>query len=205
MRNQTFFVLSCTIAVIALCGCPLQNAALKARVDHNIDRCHQDFRAKFPIWRQCATNILLALSSANATTFEKPQFASAALGRDKSGEYRLYAYWIEDTPTVDSVELCLEKTNTLGIIPVSASDTERNLKDREVSVVFVASWIWLSKDSMWSKLESIDDVSKLQLRFLRASKPETEWHPVAFYRLDHWMGSKEVEEVTAGASRIKNN
>jgi hypothetical protein len=56
------------------------------------------------------------------------------MGRDGDGEYRIYVYWLEDKPTINGVELYLGKTNSTVIIPVSASDEERNIKDSEVSV-----------------------------------------------------------------------
>lgn len=204
MRTRAIAGLSCALVVIVLCGCQSHNAAVEARLQHNIDRCHQDFRARFPIWRRCATNILSVLSSANAVTLKTPQFASAAIGRDQDGEYRLYVYWLEDAPSVDGVELSLAKTNSTAILAVSASDTERNIKDSKVSVVFVASWIWPSTNSICKKLDQINDVSSIKVRLLKAGTPVTDWCPVSFYRLDHWMASKEVTEVTTGPSANMN-
>jgi len=124
------------------------------------------------------------------------------MGRDRDSEYRLYVYWLEDAPSVDGVELSLAKTNSTTILAVSTSDTERNIKDSEVSVVFVASWIWPSTNSIWNKLEKISDVSDIKIRLLKEGSPITGWSPVSFYRLDHWMGSKDVVEVKSGAARV---
>jgi hypothetical protein len=198
LKSKTIFILSSIAAVMVLCGSSKHDATIEARLQHNIDRCHQDLRARFPIWRGCATNILSALSSANAVTLNTPRVASAAMGRDQDSEFRLYLYWLENTPSVDGAELRLNKTNSTVIITISVSDAERNMKDSEISVVFAASWIWSNTNSIRKKLENIDDVSNLKVRLLRSGKPETDWCPVAFYRLDHWMGSKEVAEEKKG-------
>lgn len=200
MRTKTIYVLSWVVTVMMLCGPQSHGADVEARLQHNIDRCHQDFRSRSLIWRQFATNILSTVLSANEVTLKTPQFASAAMGRDDDGEYRLHIYWIEDMPSIDSVELLLAKTNATAILTVLTSDAERNVKDSKVSVVYMAHWIWSSTNGIWNQLEKIDDVSNLKVRLLKGGHPVTEWCPVSFYRLDHWMGSKEVIEVKTGKS-----
>lgn len=206
MRKKTNCILYCAAVFIALCGCQSHNKAIEARLQHDIDRCHQDFRSRGLILRQFATNILSAVTSANVFTLKTPQFVSAAIGRDDDGEYRLHVYWLEDVPSVDSVELALSKTNSTGIIALSASDKERNLTDSKVSVVFMAYWIWSSTNGIWNQLEKVDDVTNFKVRLLKADKPVTDWYPVPFYRLDHWMGSKKVVEISTGPSTsLKSN
>ena len=206
MRFKLQTALNCVIVILMLCGCQSQGDTVTARIQHNVDRCNQDFRSKSPIWRQFATNILSAVTSANELTLKAPRFASAAIGRDDDGEYRLHVYWLEDVPSVDGVELLLSKTNSTGSIAVSSSNTERNLKDSKVSVVFTADWIWSSTNAIWNQLEKINDVSNLKIRLLKTNNPVTEWCPLSFYRLDHWMGSKQVIQITNGnPATIKAN
>jgi hypothetical protein len=59
----------------------------------------------------------------------------------------------------------------------------------------VANWILFSTNSQWNMLEKINDVSNLKVGLLKAGVATTEWCPISFYRLDYWMGSKEVSEV----------
>lgn len=201
MRIQSISVLSCTLAFMVLCGCSMHKSAVEAKRQYAIEHMRQTYlKSSGPIFRRFGTDIFSALSSANAVTLKTPRCASAAMGRDQDSEYRLYVFWLEDRPTVDGIELRLDKTNPTAIIGVSTSDTEENLKANKVSVVMVASWIWSSTNSICKKLEKISDVSDIKVRLLRAGTPITEWCPVSFYRLDHWMGSKEVTEVTTGPS-----
>lgn len=183
---------------MVLCACSKHNAAVETRRQHAIERAHQDLNSRSLIFRQCGTNILSTLLSANAVKLKTPAFASAAMGRDQDGEYRFYVFWLEDTPTVDGVELRLEKTNSTVIIAMPASEKEENVKASKVSVVNVANWRWSTTNNIWKKLEEISDVSDLKVRLLKTGTGVTEWHPVSFYRLDHWMGSKEVTEMTKG-------
>jgi hypothetical protein len=200
MRTHSICFLSCTLAFVVLCGCSTHKAAVETRRQFAIDRAHQDFRSRSPIFRQFGTNNLSALSSANATTLKTPRLASATIGKDQDGEYRLYVFWLEDKPSVDGLELYLAKTNLTAIIPISSADREENVKSSKVTVVMVARGIWHNTDGIWNKLEKISDVSDLKVRLLKAGVPATEWCPVSFYELDHWMGSKKVTEVTSGSS-----
>jgi hypothetical protein len=190
-----------TLAVIILCGCSGHETAVEAKRHYAINHVQQAYlNARSPIFRRWGTNILTALSSANVVTLKTPRCASAAMGRDQDGECRLYVFWLEETPSADGVELRLDKTTATTTIAVSPSDTEENVKASKVSVVNVASWIWFNTNSISSKLEKISDVSNLKVRLLRAGAAITDWCPVSFYRLDHWMGTKEVTEVTTGDS-----
>jgi hypothetical protein len=181
---------------MVLCGCSAHKAAVEAKRQHGIERAYQDFNSKSPIFRRTATNNLSMLSSANADTLKTPRCSSAAMGRDQDGEYRLYMFWLDEKPTVDGLELRLDKTNATVTIAVSHSDTEDNIKASEVSVVMVASWIWSSTNNIANKLDKISDVSNIKVRLLREGAAVTDWCPVSFYQLDHWMGSKQVTEMT---------
>jgi hypothetical protein len=196
MKRWSFLIW--LLAFMALCGCQSHQARIEARRSFAIDRQHQDFNSRSLIFRECATNILSALLSTNALTLKTPQFASATMGRDEDGEYRLWVCWLEDRPSVDGIEMCFAETNTTAIIPVQISDREENLKSSEVTVVMVARWIWHRTDGIWDKLETIRDVANIKIRLFKGNTPVTEWHPVSFYRLDHWMGSKSVLKVTNG-------
>ena len=99
---------------------------------------------------------------------------------------------------MDAVELSLDKTAPTMTIAVSPSDADENAKASNVSVVNVASWVWSSTNNIANKIKEISDVSNLKVRLLRRGAVVTDWRPVTFYRLDRWMGSKEIAEVTAG-------
>jgi hypothetical protein len=196
--KSSSIILSCAIMVVVLCGCSMHKDDIEARRQFAIDREKQvDINARSPILRKWGTNTLSVLLSTNTLTLKTPQFASATMGRDQNGEYRLWVFWLEDKPSVDGIELRLAKTNSTVIIPISISDREENIKSSKVTIVMVARWIWHNTDGVWSKLEKISDVSDIKVRLLKAGNPVTKWCPVSFYRLDHWMGSKEVTEVTS--------
>lgn len=189
----------CTLGFLILCGCSGHEAAVEAKRQYAVDRVQQAYlNARSPVFRRWGTNILAALSSASAVTLKTPRCAAASMGRDQDGECRLYVFWLEETPSADGVELRLDKTTSTIIIAESASDTEENVKASKVSVVKVASWIWSSTNNISNRIEKISDVSNLKVRLLRAGVAITDWCPVSFYRLDHWMASKEVTEVTTG-------
>lgn len=196
MRTQS---ICCALAFVVLCGCARHKADVETRRQFAIEReQHVYVNSRSPMFRRWGTNILSALSSANVATLNTPCFASATMGKDQDGEYRIWVFWLEDKPSADGFELRMAKTNSTVIIPISTSDREENIKSSKVTVVMVARGIWHNTDGIWNKLETISDVSNLKIRLLKAGAPVTEWCPVSFYRLDHWMGSKEVTEMTTG-------
>ena len=198
--------LICTLAICCLLGCSSHEARLEMKRQFAIDRARQDFNSRSVVFRRIATNDFVALSSANVVTLKTPQVASAAMGKDEEGEYRLWVFWLENKPSIDNIELSWSKTNSSVIIPVAESDSKENVKTSDVSVVMVGRWVWSNTNNIWSKLEKIDDVSEIKIRLLKGSETKTAWHPVSFYRLDHWMGSKQVMEMTNGnTASIKAN
>jgi hypothetical protein len=182
----------------------MNNTSFEAKRQFSIDRARQDFRSRGVIFRQFGTNIFSALLSVDATSLKTPQFASATMGRDQDGEYRLYLFWLENAPSVDGIEIRLDKINSSVIVVESAYDKAENLKASKGSLIMAASWVWSYTNSVWDKLDMINDVSDLKVRLLTKGNPVTQWYPISFYRLDHWMGSKEVMEVRAGPSKVNS-
>ena len=119
----------------------------------------------------------------------------AAMGRDLNGEYRLFVYWLENSVTVTGVELYLGKTNSTLVIPISAHEREQNMKARHLSVVRAVSWKWEVSEGVWHNLDQITHVSDIRIRLLRSNKAISDWHPPVFYKLDRWMGSKQITEI----------
>jgi hypothetical protein len=180
----------------------MHDAAVEAKVQFATKHVQLAYlNGRSPIFSRWGTNILMVLASVSPDALKEPQFASATMGRDQNGEYRLFLFWLEDKPSVDGLELCLSKTNATATVPMAADDISENRKSSEVSVVMRASWIWSSSNSICAKLEDIKDVSSIKLRLLRSGSPVSGWCPVSFYRLDHWMGSKVVTEVTTGDTK----
>ncbi len=200
MRIQSIYI-SIGLALVALlCGCSTYKNSIEAKRQFAINRQQHVFiHSKSPIFRQWGTNILSMLSSADTDTLKHPHFASATIGRDRDNEYRLYVFWLENKPSIDGVELRLSKTNSV-MLDVPASDAKENEKTSKVSVVMVASWIWSGTNNIADKLDKVNDVSDIKVRLLKNGSPKTDWCAVSFYRLDHWMGSKEITEVTTGPS-----
>jgi hypothetical protein len=202
MRVYSLFTFCLSVIIFGLCGCTSHDSDVEARRNFSVKHVQQAFvNARSPMFCRWGTNILSVLSSVNALAIKGPLFASATMGRAQDGEYRIWVFWLEDRPSVDGFELLLAKTNSTVIIPISTSDREENMKSSKVAVVMVARDIWHNTDDIWNKLESIKDVSVIKVRLLREGAPVSEWCPVSFYRVDHWMGSKEVMEVTAGPGR----
>jgi hypothetical protein len=206
MQKKLLFCLIHISAAIALCGCVSHDANIKKRSQFAVNREEEVYvHSRSLVFRQWGTNILSAISSANGK-FESPTIASATMGKDEDGEYRLFVFWLEDKPSIDGIELYLSKANQHEFVPIDSSDIKENKKTSEVTIVMVASWVWTNTNSIWSNFEKNDDVSELKIRLLKKNKIKTDWHPVSFYRLDHWMGSKQVIEMTNGnPASIKAN
>ena len=201
MRNQ--FLLICIYISVLACGCSTHQASIEKRRQFAIYRVqHVDINSRSPVFREWGTNILSELSSATNVTLKKPQFASAAMGRDGDGEYRLYVFWLESKPSVDGVEVCWSPTNSLNI-GVTPYYVKENKESSKVTIVMVASWVWPDTNSVANTLDQIGDVSKIEIRLLKKGEPVTGSYPVSFYRLDHWMGSKQITKITTGPSDLK--
>jgi hypothetical protein len=203
MRVQTVCIISCAATIVLLCGCSSRSGSIAHKRQFATNRIqHEYINARSPIYREWGTNILSALATTNNVALETPQFASAAMGRDQDGEYKFFVFWLEDRPTVDCIELQLDKAGSTANIPISESDIEENLKASKVSVVMVASWTWPAPNSsaIWSKFEKIGNVSDLKIRLLSAGTPVTGWNPVSFYQLDRWMGTTEAIKKLTGPS-----
>lgn len=75
----------------------------------------------------------------------------------------------------------------------------------DLFTIFVASWMWTSTNDMWDALEKISDVSAIKVRLFKSVRPVTGWCPVCFFRLDHWMGSQKVVQITSGPTVRPND
>src|SRR5580698_81235 len=104
------FAVVCIYISVVTYGCSTSQPTIEARRQFAVNRIyHVYINARSPIFRQVGTNTLAVLSSATEATLKKPQFASAAMGRDENGEYRLYVFWLEGKPSVDGVEVSWAK------------------------------------------------------------------------------------------------
>jgi hypothetical protein len=198
LRIQIVLALGCVLAMA--CGCSTHRASVEGRRQFAVDRVeHAYIHARSPIFREWGTNLLSALSSANKATLEEPRLASATMGRDDGGEYRLYVFWLEGAPSMDSAEIGWGKTNSINLA-VSAYHIADNKRASKVTLIMVASWIWSNTNGVTESFDQIQDVSSIKVRLLRKKIPSTGWSRVSFYRLDHWMGSKKITKVDGGSA-----
>lgn len=199
-RLRIYFVLACICISAMGCGCSMHRASLEERRQFAIDRVeHAYIHARSPVFREWGTNLLSALSSTSKATLRSPQIASATMGRDEDGEYRLYVFWLEGAPSVDSAEIGWGETNSVSLAVPSYYIAD-NKQASKVSLIMVASWIWSDPNGITKSFEQIHDVSSIRIRLLREKIPSTGWTGVSFYRLDHWMGTKKIVKVNAGSA-----
>lgn len=194
-----FVILGELAAAVMMCGCRSQTIPVESKCNADIKFVRQAYvNGRSPVFKQLGTGILSAFSSGGSATLRQPRFASAAMGVDQDGEYRLYIFWLEEKPSIDDVELRWAKTNASIIIPISSYDKGEDVRSTKVSVLMSASWIWSKTNSISHRFDTISDVRKLKIRLLAKRKTVTVWNPVSFYRLDRWMGSKNIQEINSG-------
>ena len=131
--------------------------------------------------------ILSALASADAKSISSPKIASAILGNGKSGTYGLFVFWIENYPSVDSVELRLDSQSTPIIIHIPDVELKQMRVVAKDTIVFGSEYEWSELPEMSKTFEQITSPKGLEVRLLRAKAAATDWFPVDFYKSGKWI------------------
>ena len=195
MQKHYLNAIRVVFIVAIACGCSMWKDNFAAKRKHDLERAQQDCNSKSPIFRRFGTNLYPILVSAREDQLNKPQFVMAAMVKNLNGEYWIFVYWLENSVTVDSVELDLGKTQKTLVIPISPNDLLRNMKARNLSITRAVSWKWEVSNSVWNKFEQLTNVSDIRIRLSRKRTGITAWHPVVYYKIDRWMGSKQITEI----------
>lgn len=137
-----------------------------------------------PIQRKFHTDILSKLKSARFDDLLGPELASAALTVGTNRNKGLIVFCVEQSYSVDAIELMLGDRSDSLIVPISESDAKINKKDNSRGVVFGAAFEWKKGSEIWKRMNQITDTNNVQIRLLTAGKPETPWFNVDLYNLD---------------------
>ena len=171
-----------------LLGCSPSEKSFKARRDADIRFNTQRLnstRSKVVLkWSQ---DILSALETVNSSNILKPRLASAILAKSTNGVYGLFVFWIENYPSVDSIEFAFHEPQS-AITNVRLSIELKQVQgEAKVGIVFGSEDDWRGETEMWKHLEEIVTTNNLKVRLFRDKAPVTDWFPVDFFKMDRWL------------------
>ena len=132
-------------------------------------------------------DILSALALVNVTAIDNPKLASAVLTKGKNGNYGLVVFWIENHPSVNGVEFQFNNQSSPVIIPIPEVELKQNQSAAKDTIVFGGELQWEDASEIWKSLDQISSAKDMQVRLLRDKVPVTDWFPVDFYKVDHWI------------------
>jgi hypothetical protein len=137
-----------------------------------------------PIPKKFNTDILSILKFIGVEELRWPTLASAALVVTTNRYDHFIVFWVEQSSSVNTVELKLNEQGNLLSLPISEFDIKQNKKDNSRGVVFGAQYEWDKGTEIWKRMNQITDTNNMQIRLLTAGKPETPWFNVDLYNLD---------------------
>ena len=137
-----------------------------------------------PIQKKIHTDILSKLKSARFDDLLGPELASAALTVGTNRNEGLIVFWVEQSFSVDAIELKLDAQSDSLNLSISEFDAKINKKDNSRGVVFGAEYQWDKGTEIWKQMNQIADTNNVQIRLLTSGKPETPWFNVDLYNLD---------------------
>jgi len=140
--------------------------------------------------------ILDALKVSSSKTLEQPEIASAYVVGNANltdlnhvDHFDFYVLWIEDRPSVNQVEFSLPGSDTNIELPISDADAKDNQTLVDQGVIFTARNRWTKGSEIGDILDSLTDGKNLKVRLLRDKKAVTEWYPVSFIKMGHWIAN----------------
>ena len=137
-----------------------------------------------PIQKKFRADILSKLKSAGFADLVVPNLASAALVITTNRYDHLIVFWVELSPSVNTVEIKLDEQGNLLSLPISEFDKKENKKDNNHGVVFGAQFEWDKGTEIWKRMNQTTDTNSVQIRLLTSGKPETPWFHAELYNLD---------------------
>jgi hypothetical protein len=162
----------------------LWNKRVESRLLYSIQWNLSDLHPNTPpIQRKFNIDILSKLKNAGFADLIGPNLASAALIVSTNRFDNLYVFWVELSPSVDTVELKFDEQSDSLSLPISEFDIKQNKKDRR-GVVFGAGYGWDKGTEIWKQMNQIPDTNNVQIRLLTSGKPETPWFKVDLYNLN---------------------
>jgi hypothetical protein len=96
-------------------------------------------------------------------------------------------FWIENHPSVNSVEFRFSNQSSPAIIPIPEAELRQIQSEAKDTIAFGCELDWGNTSELWKNLEQISSAKDLKVRLLHANKPMTDWGPVDFYKVDHWV------------------
>ena len=132
-------------------------------------------------------DILAALGITDPKNIGSPKIASAILSKGRNGTYGLFAFWIEDQPSVDGVEFRFSDQSVPAIASIPEPELKQIRATAKDTIVFGFEYDWKATSELPKGLDQIASANVLKIRLLRAKAPATDWFPVDFYKVDRWV------------------
>lgn len=191
--GRTYYFTSCFILVVTLlglalvCSCSEGDQSLEGKRQYAIQVIEQYHSAsKNPFMAKSAHDVLSALRSSSVASLKRPPVACAEIVQDEKRACRLHLYWIEDSPSIDSVELKHGDNHSI-IFQIPDTDVKANRNESQHTVVFTTGYNWDGITGFAEEMSHLDGATDLSVRLLLAGKPVTGWAPVDFYKVDRWL------------------
>ena len=154
--------------------------------------------------------VLDALKVSNTKTLQQPEIASACIvgianrtNLNHVDHYDLFVLWLEDQPSINQVEFSLPGLAANLRLPISDADANINQMVAKQSVVFTARNQWKDGTEIGNILDNLTDGKNLKVRLLMDKEAVTDWYPVSFIKLDHWV--VEIPNPHSGQSTVTNS
>lgn len=171
--------------------------SLENRRDYSIQFVQQNWvNSKHESEAKMGREILDALKVSNSKTLEKPEIASAYIAGNPNLTnlnqvcyFDFYVLWIEGWPSVNQLEFSLPGLDSNIELPISEADAKDNQTLVDKSVVFTARNQWIKGSKIGDMLDSLTDGKNPKVRLLRDKKAVTEWYPVSFIKMGHWIAN----------------
>jgi hypothetical protein len=156
-------------------GCQGRNS-IEQRLRTSIDFEHE--RPKdTPAMRKASDQILAVLQSSTKSTLKTPTIGAAFMGLERS-KYRMFLFWVAESPTIDAVELNFAGLTATNAISKDSMDS--NKMEAEGHVVYLAIFNWEKDSELWSELTKVNKDNPLKIRLFRENEPQTSLFPVEY-------------------------
>lgn len=137
------------------------------------------------IRRKWSQDIINALESSKQRDLKKATIASASIIYRKNGTASLFVFWIEDTSSIDKIELTL-KNGSQSVYTIPLEQIRGNLKASAETVVFGAE-IALTPRTSERAILAASEVSNAQVGLLNRNERVGETAPLSVFVDDAWV------------------
>lgn len=182
-----FIFIALTIGLVA---CLRSDQSLEKRLKASIETIEKrELISENKFRSRTGGDIFSALRAANAFTLKQPIIASAAVSQDINGRCDFVLTWIEEFPSIDSVEIDFGGAAPLQLISFEKTEKDEYYKIAKKVVYFTVTEKWETDSSVSSAISKIENSQQIRTRLLRNKMPVSNWTPVDLFRNGNWINN----------------